>query len=237
MVKERNLMGERIWLAAALLCGFVSLFASSVIAAPILFAVTGGTASISVVVDGVEIGSAENVAVSGSLTLDNAAHSLDLLSIALDPNVVLNLSSAYGGYDQITIEAASIVSDAGFGPTLPSVVNSPNSFTAFVGSLTVSGTWAGTDSTGVNSPVSNIPIAFPVPTFTAVIGTNNPTISIEGVTLNALNGATFGEPRDLVVLASFTMFAVPEPRTGMLVMLGMTLLARSRRRAQPRRAC
>lgn len=229
-------MGKWVWSAAAFTLGtFVLLFASSVLASPILFTVTGGTASISVIVGGVEIGSAENVSVNGNLTLDNAVHSLDSLSIALDPNVALTLSTAYGGYDQIIIEAASISGAAGFGPTLSSEVVPPNGYTAFAGPLVVTGSWAGMDSTNVNPDVSNQPISFTVPTFTAVIDTANPTISLTGVTLHGLNGASFGEPHNLAVLASFTMVAVPEPGTGNLIVLGLALFALSHHRVRPRR--
>ena len=74
-----------------------------------------------------------------------------------------------------------------------------------------------------------------MPTFTAVIDTANPTISLTGVTLHGLNGASFGEPHNLAVLASFTMVAVPEPGTGKLIVLGLALFALSHHRVRPRR--
>ena len=61
----------------------------------------------------------------------------------------------------------------------------------------------------------------------------SPLVSIVGVTLNALDGATYGEASDLTVLANFSVNSVvliPEPGTALLVGSGLLILAARRRR-------
>lgn len=211
------------------LAGWLSLVVSSARAAPILYTVTSGSATVEVLVGGISIGKATNVGVSGSVTVDAGVLVLDSLNLSLAPNISLTLSTPYGGFDQITIEAASLTSDLGFGSVLPPVPVSPSTFGVYVGSLTVSGSWAAADSGGVNPSVSGIPITYPVPALSAVVSTA-PLLNVQSVTLTALNGADFGESQDLVVLANFAVFAIPEPGTGLLAGLGLALLAASRRR-------
>lgn len=200
-------------------------------AAPILYDVTGGSVSITVLVGGLVVGSTVSPGLSGSLTLDSAAQTMDSLNLVLDPNISLSLSSSYGGYNEITIEEASLTSDVGFGAIMPPSSGS-SSYTVFVGPLTVNGAWGATDTSGTNPPASGVPITYPVPALSAVVNTS-PLVSIVGVTLNALDGATYGEASDLTVLANFSVNSVvliPEPGTALLVGSGLLILAARRRR-------
>jgi hypothetical protein len=153
--------------------------------------------------------------------------------LILAPNIALSLSAPYGGYDEITIEAASLTSDVGFGALVPPSLGS-SSYTVLVGPLTVNGTWGAIDSTSTNPPQSGVPIAYAVPSLTAVTNAI-PLLSIVGVTLHSLDGASFGEASDLTILANFTVNSVvviPEPGTAMLLGLGLAVLAASRRRGR-----
>ena len=184
-----------------------------------------------VIVGGVVVGGAFSPGLSGTLTLDPVAQTMDSLNLILDPNIALTLSTPYGGYDQINIETASLTSNVGFGAILPPSTGG-SSYTVFVGPLTVDGSWGATDSSGTNPVASGVPISYPVPSLSAVVNTA-PLVSIVGVTLNALDGATYGEASDLTVLANFAVnnvVVIPEPGTALLVGSGLLILAARRRR-------
>jgi hypothetical protein len=219
----------------AKLIGIVMLCAGLVpaaaTAAPITYSVTGGSVQVSVFVGATLIGSTLSPAVGGTVTIDMASQSLDDLSISLAPNIGLSLATSYGGYDGITIESASVTDATGYSSIL--VGSTAGSFTVVGGPLAVSGFWGGTDSLGSNPPVSGVPISYAVPSITAVVSAT-PGIEINGVTLNALSGAFFGEAEDLTVLANILvtdLVVIPEPSTGLLVLTGLGLLSTRRPRS------
>ncbi len=221
----------RRWFGACALLASV-LLASPSWAAPVPYLVTGGSVQVLVFVGGFLVGQTSSPGLSGDLTIDSATQSLDDLNLILDANISLSLSAPYGGYDEITIESASITSDVGFSSTLLS--STPQSFTVSAGSLAVNGAWGATDSLGVNPAVTGFPISYPVPLMTAVI-TSVPLVNSTLVTLTALDGTAFGEPSDLTVLASFAITGVtiiPEPSTALLAGLGLAVLAARARRTR-----
>ena len=216
-------------LASLIFC--VALLPGAAQAASFQYAVTTGIVNISVLVAGTVIGTASG-GVSGSLTIDHAAQSLDGLDLQLSPNILIALSQSYGGFDLVNIENATIASDTPFSSTL--VSSTAQSFTVIGTPLVVNGAYGAADlNPGVLSPVANIPINFPVPSITAAIGTSS--IAFTSFTLNSLSGVNFGEADDLTVLAQINvdptnLTAIPEPSTALLMSLGLGLLAASRRR-------
>jgi len=203
---------------------------SAASAVPIVYNVAGGTVVISVYAGGIQIGSAIAAGLTGQLTIDTAGQSLDAIDITLPSNIALNLSQSYGGYDQVIIESANLSDAVGYNSVLLS--SEPASFTTSGGPLDVVGSWSGVDTVNSppNSPVSGIPIAYQVPTITAVLS-DSPILTMNSVTLNSLAGPAFGETTDLVILANITVnsvVAVPEPGTALLVGLGLVLVARIR---------
>ena len=163
---------------------------------------------------------------------DTVAESLDSLNIVLDTNINLALSTPYGGFDSITIEAASL--GVAPGDLSTTVASSPSGFTVTGSPLSVIASYGGSDSSLVNPTVAGIPINFQTPAITAIIS-SAPTIELSGVMLTTLSGATFGEAGDLTVLANIVVndaviAVIPEPSTALLLSLGLGLLA-----AVPRR--
>ncbi len=233
---ERLAARSRAWITSlGLGVLFMLCLPSGASAAPILYSVTGGSVQITVMVGASIVGQTTSPGLSGTLTLDDVAHSLDSLDLSLDPNIGLTLSAPYGGYNLITIESASLTGDVGFAPLGTPVVN-PSSYSAAAGPLTVNGFWSATDSGGINPPAPSTAIAYAVPVVTAVVNTS-PFVSISGVTINSLSGVTFGEASDLTVLASFVVTSVtviPEPGTALLAGFGLVLMAASRRHARSR---
>lgn len=199
-------------------------------AAPITYAVTGGTVNLTVFNGALPIGTTVSTTLSGSLTIDLVAESLDSINIVLEPNISLALSTPYGGYNSITIEAASLGVATGYSST--TIASTPLSFTISGGPLSVSGAYGASDSFLVNPAVTGIPITYDVPAIIAVVN-SSPSIELNGVTLNALSGLDFGEPNDLTVLANILvtdLVVIPEPSTALLVSLGLGLLAAASRR-------
>jgi len=228
-------------LASLIFC--VALLPGAAQAASIQYAVTTGAVNISVVVAGTVIGTSSG-GVSGSLTIDHAAQSLDGLDLQLSPNILIVLSQSYGGFDLVNIENATIASGTPFSSTLLS--STPQSFSVLGTPLVVNASYGAADFNpgevsvaGVPiASAANVPINFSIPSITATIGTSS--IAFTSFTLNSLNGVNFGETDDLTVLAQINidptnltptnLTPIPEPSTALLMSLGLGLLAASRRR-------
>ena len=194
------------------------------------YLITGGRVEVSVSVGGTTVGSTLSSSLSGSFTTDAVARSLNNFSIVLEPDLVLNLSSPYGGYDSITIESARLSAGLGFSSTLLAATG--DSYTVLALPLTVDGLWGGTATGGAQPAVSGQSITYSVPVMTAVLG-SAPMVYVNAVTLNSLNGSAFGEAADLVITASIQVDSatvIPEPGTGLLLTSGLLIL-RLRRRA------
>jgi hypothetical protein len=228
LLKTSNSPLARV-LASLIFC--VALFPGAAQATSVQFSVATGVVNISVLVAGTIIGTASG-SVSGSLTIDQAAQSLDGVDLQLSPNILIALSQSYGGFDLVNIEGATIASDTPFSSTLLS--STAQSFTVLGTPLLVSGAYGAADlNPGILGPVTNVPISFPVPSITATVSASS--ISFAGFVLNNLNGVSFGEAADLTVVAQISvdsnnLTAVPEPSTALLMSLGLGLLAASRRR-------
>ena len=210
------------------ICAVLSLsvlYSSAASAVPVQYSVTGGSVTLAVSVGGVIVGSSVSPLTTGAFTTDDSAQSLNNFDITLDPNIVLNLSTSYGGYDTVTIESASLQSQAGFASSV--IASAGSSYTVLSSPLAVNGLWGGSSTSGVPAAVTNQPITYPVPSMTAVVGGAS-MIFVNAVILNSLDGTLFGEAEDLVVIASINVdsaIVVPEPSTALLLLVGLGLLA------------
>jgi len=216
-------------LASLIFC--VALLPGAAQATSVEYAVDTGVVNLSVLVGGLVIGTASGD-VSGTVTIDHAAQSLDGLDLQVSANILIALSQSYGGFDLVNIEGATISSDTPFSSTL--VASSGQSFSVIATPLVVNGAYGAADlNPGILGPVANVPISFAVPSITAAIDTN--LIAFTGFTLISLNGQSFGELNDLTVAAQINTNLtppppIPEPSTALLMSLGLGLLAASRRR-------
>ena len=151
-VRERTYRHRVKW--AALLALLAGLFVSSkAMAVPVSYSVTSGSVNLLVSVDGVVIGTNVSALTNGSFTIDTSAQSLDDFSITLEPDLILNLSTSYGGYDTVTIESATLSAQPGFSSTV--IATASSSYTVLASPLGVVGSWAGLNSGGVPPPVDN----------------------------------------------------------------------------------
>ena len=207
-------------------------------AAPITYTVGGGSSVSITVFKGVTLLGTTVGQLTGSITLDNAAQTINDLSLTTSADMPLTLSIPYGGYDQITINSASLNSDVGFGPLAPALPIG-NAYQALSGGLNVQGSWSATDSFGVNPASTGVPINFAVQSVTSIVDASLFTVTINQVTLNSLAGISFGEPENLTVVASYllstsTLPPIPEPGTALLTGFGLVLMAASARYQRPR---
>jgi len=217
--------------AAGLFFGL--LLAGTANAVPVVYDIDSGYVDIVVkLTDGTQIGSAPNVSLTGdSITLDSAALSIEAIRVTISPTPIA-LTTPFGGYDNITVESAVLEGDASFSTLLGSGL--PSHYTSLAGPLTVVGSWGATDSTGTNPATSGNGISFPVQSFTGVVSSTPSTVTINSVTLNQLDGATYGETESLVIFGTYFIEAsaavpIPEPGTGVLLAAGITALAGLRR--------
>lgn len=207
-------------------------------AAPITYTVNGLSSVSLTIFKGATMLGVTAGQLTGSITLDNDAQTVDAISLTTSPNMQLVLSTPYGGYDQITIDSASLTSDIGFGQLSPPVTIG-NAYEALTGGLSVQGAWSATDSNGINAPASGVPINFAVQSVTSIIDASLFTVTINQVTINSLAGSSFGETENLTVVASYLLSTsspalIPEPGTALLTGFGLVLMAASGRYHRPR---
>jgi len=213
---------SRSWLLFGALFSSVLLAAAGAGAAPIGYSVSTGHVDISVFFGGAPVGSTPNVALTGTITLDAVAMTVDALSLDLAANTPISLTQAVWGYTTINVESANLTT----GPGYQVYASSGNSslFNVSVGPLAVNGSW-GADANGSNPAVSGQPISFSILS-AAFVANTTPLVEAAHVTLNFVDGADFGHPGEHLTIVGHYVIStgtvlVPEPGTGLLVALGL----------------
>jgi hypothetical protein len=196
------------------------------------FYFTSGSATVTATAGGSSVLSATVVAIDGVfIEFDEAGNGqLVDFDITLPQSGTLNLSTPYGGYDQVVIESADLSPGIGF-----SNLNNQNLgggiYTFLAGPTDINGVYSASDSTLTNPPMMNVPVPFvDTSLLSGTVNVTLGTLELTGITLTMLPGGAFGEANDLVVKAdiSFTGL-VPEPGTGLLMGVGLTLMTIRRR--------
>ena len=220
-------------LSPGILCSCLVFVAASAGAVSTVYPVTGGHVNIDVQLNGISIGSANGVGLTGvSVTADTALTNLEALELSITPNVPISLSQTFGGYDEIIVESATLTSVLGF--TTHSSSGTPTFYNANAGPLEVNGSWGGTDTSGTNPTVTGQAITYDVLAVTGIVNTV-PFLLINGVTINSLDGADFGEPGEILTVVASYYVLTPEPGTGLLAAFGFLILGwRQRRGARSR---
>jgi hypothetical protein len=150
--------------------------------------------------------------------------------ITLPQSATLNLTTPYGGYDEVVIESADLSPGVGFNN-----LNNQNLgggiYTFLAGPTDINGVYSASDSTLTNPSMMNVPVPFTDTSYiSGTVDVTLGTLELTGITLTKLPAGLFGETDDLVVKADITFTGlVPEPGTGLLVGVGVTLMAIRRR--------
>ncbi|MFP6638922.1 MAG: PEP-CTERM sorting domain-containing protein, partial [Myxococcota bacterium] len=162
---------------------------------------------------------------------------LDDFEITLPTSGPYTLLQNYGSHDTVTVESVIISPAPGYS-TLASLPIGAAQYSVTSGSLDVVAYYSAIDSTGANSPVLNV--LAPISGTNTLVGTvqlvtGGLEIHVNNALMGTLPGAAFGETANLEITGDITWIgsvaaAIPEPSTGVLLALGLGLLAGRRTR-------
>jgi hypothetical protein len=220
--------GRGLAIAAALL-----LFALPASAVPVVYNFSSGSATITAVtsVNGTSIVGPTIVSLDGSfIEFDDVTISVVDLLFSFAPTGLISMANSYGGFDQFTIDAASILPGAGFA-TVFGAQTAPGVFDFAAFPLDIDGTYTASHTSGTPGPqTADVPFA-DNSVINGTINLGTMTLTLDGITLAVLPGAAFGETEDLIVKADITFSGlVPEPGTASLLALGLVGISAQRRR-------
>jgi hypothetical protein len=207
---------------AALVAAALTLSGSAQ-AAPVLYQFVSGQAFITVTA-GTTTLAATPLALNGIFAeFDSVVPALTDFDFTTAPNQAINLSSAFGGYDQIVVNSASLSPGAGY-TNLFASDNGGGNYSVTVAPVHVAGIYSASYSGGPPPPpVSNVPIMFDNTTpLIATIDIVGGTFTLGGITLAVI--PVPGEAEPLVVKADLTFAGiVPVPEPGLFGLVGLGL--------------
>lgn len=161
---------------------------------------------------------------SGTVVMDIAAQVVESFAVSITANTLINFcgTCSYAGQTSTTIVSATISSSTPFSGSAQPLITGLFSFTA--SSAEVDGVYS----------VGGPPIAISYGGTAIEFQVNSlGTVVVTGQNLGAIDGAAFGEPEPLNIAAGLAMvlgspYAIPEPETALLLLLGLLGLARTR---------
>jgi hypothetical protein len=209
------------WVAA--LTAAALTISGSAQAAPVLYQFVSGQAFITVTA-GTTTLAAVPLTLNGIFAeFDSVVPALTDFDFTTAPNQAINLSSAFGGYDQIVVNSASLTPGAGY-TNLFASNNGGGNYSVTVAPVHVAGIYSASYSGGPPPPpVSNVPIMFDNTTpLVATIDIVGGTFTLGGITLAVI--PVPGEAQPLVVKADLTFAGiVPVPEPGLFGLIGLGL--------------
>ena len=161
---------------------------------------------------------------------------LDDLVITLLASGPYSLLENYGSFDTMTVDSIVITTASGYS-TLASIPISSTQYSVSSGQLEALAYFSMLDSTENSASVLNVQA--PVSgtndfSGTVDVATDGITLQFNNALMGTLPGASFGETSDLEITGDITwvgsVAAIPEPSTGVLMALGLGVLAGRRRR-------
>lgn len=208
--------------AAALVTAALTI-SGSAHAAPVLYQFVSGQAFITVTAGTTTLAAAPLTLNGIFAEFDSVVPALTDFDFTTAPNQAINLSSAFGGYDQIVVNSASLSPGAGY-TNLFASNNGGGNYSVTVAPVHVAGIYSASNSGGPPPPpVNNVPIMFDNTTpLIATIDIVGGTFTLGGITLAVI--PVPGEAEPLVVKADLTFAGiVPVPEPGVFALIGLGL--------------
>lgn len=216
-------------IARGLLAGTALFVASAASATPVTYYFDSGDITITATVNGGQVAGPVTVPLNGvSVTVDEAALTLDAINFTSGSSGSVAISPSYLGFTSINIDFAAITATGG---SLTLVdAGPPAEYGYSIGPVMVSGQFDAVNTNPVNN-ITDMYFGFnnASGTGTIFVDSNSGVLELNGITLGQIDPDGAGPTPPLVLKGDVTFTGVPEPGTALLLGLGIAGLAGVRR--------